>query len=100
MDIINNVIMLASIVNHPSVRGTCQNVIVPWCQNKVNDVCTKKMAEHTLNWYALIVALMFFVTMIGIITLLEQFKYINETTSGILFVIDIIVTITLYFLLN
>lgn len=96
--------MLSEILNSPEIRNpiasACQNNLVPWCKNNINTYCQNKLSEHTVNFYSLLIALMFFITAIGIITLLEQLGYITENTSAIIFVVSLVITMVLYFVLK
>jgi hypothetical protein len=98
--------MLSEILNLPEIRNpiasTCQNTLVPWCKDAFNTYCQNKLNEQvqTVNFYALLVSLLFFITAIGIITLLEQFGYFTENSSAIVFVVCLIITMVLYFVLK
>lgn len=96
--------MLLDIINSPQVRNpiasSFQNNVIPYCKEAFNTYCQNKISQHELNWYSLLISLMFFITSIGIITLLEQFGYITENTSAIIFVVCLIITFGLYFVLK
>ena len=96
--------MLSSLLNNPAVQNTlastCQNVITPWCKDAVGNYCQNKISEHTVNFTALLISVLVFVTIITIISFLEYSRYITEQTGLILFVIDIIIMIALYFILK
>jgi hypothetical protein len=96
--------MLSDILNNPEVRDPIatafQGTVIPWCKDKINTYCHNTISQHELNWYALLIALMFFICSIGVITLLEQMGYITENTSAIIFVVCLIITMLLYFVLK
>lgn len=96
--------MLSELINRPEVRdpiaNACQTSLVPWVKDTVNTYCQNKLSQHEINFYSLLVALLFFITAIGIITLLEQLGYISQNTSAIIFIVSLIMTMVLYFVLK